>query len=167
VTLAPAGFGPVIQTAYVVEDIAKTEDFFTAQFGVFGWTRLPDVEFGPETCEYRGAPADFAAHISLAYLGDMQLELIQPTHGQSIYADFLASSGPGLHHVCVEPRDFEQSLHDAQANGAAITQRGTMADGAMEFAYLESPELGIGCIELVRIGEDMKAFFEAIKAGGR
>jgi len=164
VTLAPAGFGPVIQTAYVVADIDATEAFFTAQFGVRPWTRMPDVEFGPQTCEYRGEPADFTAHISLGYLGDMQLELIQPVRGKSIYADFLASNGPGLHHVCVEPADFTASLHDAEANGAVVTQRGTMGDGAMEFAYVEAPQLGIGCVELVRIGAPMQAFFEAIKA---
>ena len=152
------------QTAYVVADIAATETFFTAQFGVRPWTRMPDIFFGPETCEYRGEPADFTAHISLAYLGQMQLELIQPVRGTSIYTEFLARNGPGLHHVCVEPTDFDQTLADAEANGAEVTQRGTMGDGAMEFAYLEAPDLGIGCIELVRIGEPMRAFFEAIKA---
>lgn len=163
-SLAPSGFGPVIQTAYVVEDIAATEAFFTAQFGVRPWTRLPHVEFGPRTCEYRGEPADFTAHIALGYLGEMQLELIQPVRGVSIYTDFLASNGPGLHHVCVEPTDFTQTLYDAEANGATVTQRGTMGDGAMEFAYLEAPHLGIGCIELVRIGAPMRAFFDALKA---
>ena len=47
-------------------------------------------------------PADFVASISLSYLGDMQLELIEPVRGPNIYSDFLRDSGPGLHHICVE-----------------------------------------------------------------
>ena len=53
---------------------------------------MPDVHFGPDTCTYRGAPADFVANISLSYAGDMQLELIEPVSGDSIYSEFLRDS---------------------------------------------------------------------------
>lgn len=63
------------------------------------------VHFTPDTCSYRGEPADFVADIALSYAGDMQLELIAPVSGRSIYSEFLRDSGPGLHHICVEAAD--------------------------------------------------------------
>ena len=64
-------------------------------------------------CSYRGKPADFVASISLSYLGDMQLELIEPVSGANVYSDFLRDNGPGLHHICVEadsPEHFDAAL---------------------------------------------------------
>ncbi len=69
---------------------------------------MPDVHFAPDTCTYRGRPADFVAHISFSYAGDTQLELIAPVTGESVYTEFLDRAGPGLHHICVE-RSTERS----------------------------------------------------------
>jgi catechol 2,3-dioxygenase-like lactoylglutathione lyase family enzyme len=94
----------------------------------------------------------------------MQLELIEPRHGDSIYTEFLARSGPGLHHVCFEPPDFDAAVSAAQEQGIDIQQRGDMG-GAMRFAYLDATFAGVPCIELAEIGPDMRAFYEQIKLG--
>ena len=39
----------------------------------------------------------------------MQLELIAPVKGESIYTEFLDRGGPGLHHICVEAADTRPS----------------------------------------------------------
>ncbi|GAB3208459.1 VOC family protein [Nocardia tengchongensis] len=158
--------GPVTQIAWVVTDIEASERFLKTTMGAGGWMRMPDIHFAPETCRYRGEPADFTAHISLSYSGDTQLELIQPVRGKSIYTEFLERGGPGLHHVCMEPEDFDAALKDAAARGIPVVQRGDMG-GEMRFAYLDGTDSGVPYIELAEIGPNMRLFFEQIKKGAQ
>lgn len=155
--------GPIVQVAWVVDDIAAAEKLWATAFGIGPWTRLSDIHFDPETCTLRGEPADFTAHISLAYSGDLQLELIQPVRGASIYTEFLSAHGSGLHHVCFEVDDMDEAVASARASGLDVLQRGTMADGAMEFAYLDGSAAGAPYIELARIGPDMRAFLDDLR----
>ena len=114
-------FGSPVQTAWVTHDLDATETALTGLLGVKKWVRLPDIHFAPDSCSYLGAPADFVAHISLSYLGEMQFELIEPVRGPNIYSDFLQRSGPGLHHICVEAdtlEDFDAALASAAEQGA-------------------------------------------------
>lgn len=135
----------------------------STHLGVRGWTQMENIHFSPDTCTYLGAPADFVVHVSLAYLGDMQLELIQPVSGDSLYQEFVQSNGPGIHHVAFEPDDFESAIAQAESNGLQIVQAGAMADGMMEFAYVDGAAAGVPFIELIKVSDDMAAFFEAIK----
>lgn len=154
--------GPIVQTAWVTDDLAKTESHLIDHFGAGKWTRFESIAFGPDTCEYRGRPASFVADISLTYLGDMQLELIQPLEGESIYHDFLSAHGAGLHHICFETDDMEASLARAAAAGVEVAQRGSMA-GMMEFAYLDGAAAGVPYVEVARFGDDMRRIFDHIR----
>lgn len=160
-----SAWGPVTQIAWVTQDIEATEQFLSGTCGAGPWTRMPDIEFGA-TCEYRGATADFTAHISLSYLGDMQLELIEPRRGESIYTEFLRAAGPGLHHVCFEPHDFDDAVAAAKRSGIEIIQSGDMG-GAMRFAYLDAAHAGVPCVELAEISPGMRAFYDQIKLTAR
>lgn len=155
---------PMVQVAWVTDDLEATEKALGSQFGVTAWTRMGDVHFGPETCTYRGRPADFHALVSLAYSGELQLELIQPVSGESIYSEHLRAHGPGLHHTCFDVDDIDVAVDAASADGWECVQRGSMA-GLMEFAYLERPGSGTSTIELCRIGDDLRTMFAAMKGG--
>ena len=153
------------QIAWVTTDLDATETALTGLLGVRKWVRIPDVHFAPETCSYRGKPADFVASISLSYLGDMQLELISPVRGQNIYSDFLRDSGPGLHHICIEaasPEKFDQALAGAAENGAAVVQQGVMP-GGIQFAYVSAPQAGVPFVEIAYVSPEMRAFYDYIK----
>ena len=157
-TVTIALTGPATQLAWVVEDIEAAEAGCVFAGGTPSWTRLPDIHFGPETCRLRGEPADFVAHISLAYVGDLQLELIQPVSGESIYTEFLAAQGSGLHHACWEVDDL-----DAALAGTEPVQSGSMADGEIRFAYVEPGLPGFAAIELAQIGPGIRAFYDALR----
>ena len=159
-------FGPLTQLAWVVTDLDQTEQMLSSVHGVAAWTRMPGVEFGPDTCTFRGAPADFVADISLAYAGDLQLELIKPVRGESIYTEFLEARGPGLHHVCCEVPDMDAALAKAAADGLELIQAGSMG-GVMRFAYLDTSVAGCSFLELSQTGPELAAFYEAIKASSR
>ncbi|WP_163716478.1 VOC family protein [Mycobacterium timonense] len=155
-------YGVITQIAWVVEDLAATEDLLAQTCGAGSWTRMPDIEFG-SACQYRGQPADFAANISLTYLEDLQLELIQPTRGDSIYTEFLQSQGPGMHHLCFEPANYDAVIATARGDGIDIPQSGRIGD-SMRFAYLDCLTGRVPFIEIAEIGIGMRAFYEHIKA---
>ncbi|OBH08321.1 VOC family protein [Mycobacterium sp. E1747] len=153
------------QIAWVTADLDATETALTGLLGVRKWVRIPEVHFAPESCSYLGEPADFVASISLSYLGDMQLELIQPVRGKNIYSDFLRDSGQGLHHICMEAESTEQfdaALAEAVALGASIVQRGAMP-GGIQFAYVSAPQAAVPFVEFAYIAPEMRAFYDYIK----
>ncbi len=154
-----------VQIAWVTRDLAATEAVLTSLLGAKKWVRMPGVHFGPETCRYRGQPADFVADISLSYAGDTQLELIAPVSGLNIYTEFLDQSGPGLHHICVEAKDserFDAAVSDAEGNKLPVVMAGTMP-GGMRFAYVSAENSGVPYIEIAYIPPEIHAFFDQIK----
>ena len=159
--------GPIIQIAWVTDDLEATERLLSEQFGVGAWTRIRDVEFGAESTTLRGEPVSFTAHISLGYAGDLQLELIEPVSGPTIHAEFLAEHGPGLHHVCFGVDDLDAACAAAEAAGVPVLMRGSMMDGEIEFAYVDGSASGAPYVELARIGPDMQAFYDAVKQAAR
>ncbi|MDF2825284.1 MAG: lactoylglutathione lyase [Mycobacterium sp.] len=168
----------VVQIAWVTADLAATETALTNLLGVRKWVRIPEVHFAPDLNTYRGRPVDFVAGISMSYLGDMQLELIEPVRGgANIYSDFLDRHGAGLHHICVEAgvhtRDdgsdgtddaeaFDAALTEAVGHGAEIVAQGQMP-GGMRFAYLSNPDAGVPYLEIAHIPEAIRAFFDHIR----
>jgi len=151
--------GPITQLAWVVDDLDRAEAGTRPGGADVRWTRLPDVHFSPDSCWLRGQPADFVAHISLAYVGDLQLELIQPVRGESIYTEFLAEHGSGLHHGCWEVDDL-----DAALAGREPVQHGSMAGGELRFAYFEHDLPGLPFLELVQVGAMMRGFFDDLRS---
>lgn len=160
-TIAP---GPISQLSWVTDDLDATEQLLSTQFGIGAWTRIPGVRFGPEACTYRGAPCDAVADISMAYSGDLQLELIRPVSGDSVWSEFLSRDRPGLHHVCFYVDDLDQAVATATGQGLEVLMAGDMA-GPMRFAYLDGSAAGAPYIELAQLSPAMEEFFAAIKAG--
>jgi catechol 2,3-dioxygenase-like lactoylglutathione lyase family enzyme len=154
-----------VQIAWVTRDLDATEKALTTLLGAKKWVRIPSVHFAPDTCTFRGRPADFVAHISLSYAGDTQLELIAPVSGESIYTEFLDHAGAGLHHICVEAPDvdaFDAALADAESHGALVVQQGVMP-GGMRFAYVTAEAAGVPYIEIAHISPETRAFYDYIK----
>jgi catechol 2,3-dioxygenase-like lactoylglutathione lyase family enzyme len=155
-----------VQIAWVTPDLDATEAALTGLLGVKKWVRLPDVHFAPDTCTYLGQPADFRANIALSYLGDMQLELIQPISGDGPYLDFLRDHPTGgLHHICTEvpdPEQFDAALAAAVQRGADVVAHGVMP-GGMRFGYIADAAAGVPYLEIAHIPDEIKAFFDYIK----
>ena len=153
-----------VQIAWVTRDLDATEAALTALMGARTWVRMPGVHFGPDTCTYRGQPADHVADVALSYAGDIQLEVIAPVRGQSIYTEFLDRCGPGLHHVCRAAPDlesFDAAVAAAEREGTPVAMAGTMA--GMRFAYVTAPDAGVPYLEIAYVPAELAAFFDHIK----
>jgi hypothetical protein len=154
-----------VQIAWVTRHLDATEKALTTLLGAKKWVRMPGVRFGPDSCTYRGSPADFVADISLSYAGDTQLELIAPVRGESIYTEFLDHSGAGLHHICMQAADaeaFDAAVRAAEQHGAPVVQQGVMP-GGMRFAYVSAEPAGVPYLEIAHIPPEIRAFFDYVK----
>jgi catechol 2,3-dioxygenase-like lactoylglutathione lyase family enzyme len=153
-----------MQIAWVTRDLAASEDVLTGLLGARKWVQLTGMHFAPDACTFRDQPADFFVDVSLSYVGDMQLELIMPTQGESIYTEFLATNGPGLHHICIETESeeaFAAAVTAAAERGAPAVQKGLVS--GISFAYVSAPQSGVPYIEIVHLSADIRAFFEHVK----
>ena len=158
----PAAIAPYfVQVGYVVRDLQAAETWFEQTLGVPSFFRMENVTFGAD-CSYRGRPYDAAVHISLGYLGETQIELIQPVRGDSIYTEFLEQKGPGLHHLGFDVPDFAASLDALRQSGLEVVAQGQMGPGS-EFAYLDCKAHGTSLIEILGFDETMHGFMNQLK----
>jgi len=72
--------------------------------------------------------ADGATIVGLV-LGDVQIELLEPRDPDGPVAKFLATRGPGIHHVCYRVPHLERALERCRAAGYRLVddvpRRGT------------------------------------------
>jgi len=150
-----------VQMGYVVRDLAAAEAWFQSVLGVPAWTRMENMTFGAD-CRYRGRPADYAAHLSVGYLGDTQIELIEPVRGESLYTEFLESRGPGLHHLAFDVPDFDETVAALGENGLELIAVGAVGPGS-RFAYFDCESAQASVIEILDFDEGTRDFMEQLK----
>ncbi len=151
------------QVGYVVRDLAAAEAWFQKILGVPKWTRMENMAFGGD-CSYRGRPADYAAHLSIGYLGESQVELIEPLRGESLYTEFLDSKGPGLHHLAFDVPDFDATVSALAETGLELLAAGTTGPGS-RFAYFDCESAQASVIEILGFDEGTRAFMNQLKQG--
>lgn len=142
---SPVGLPPLSQIGIVVSDIDRTAAFYHSTFGIGPFAIIPEVKF--EGAILRGRPTSTSIKVAFAQSGSVQIELIQPLEGESIYAEFLAAKGEGLHHLGFEVDDFDGQLAAFKSKGIEPIFWHNM--GWMAFAYLGTDSIGGVMIELL------------------
>src|SRR5512133_865896 len=94
-------FNTFVQIGVVVADLDETiknlgEIFGIGPFRVIDWPPEGRTDIRKY---YYGEPGNFTARMAFTELGPVELELIQPVEGESIWADFLREKGGGIHHL--------------------------------------------------------------------
>ena len=90
----------------VVRDIEQALEVYQAALGL----PLKDV------MEIR----DQKVRVAFLPAGDSNVELVQPTSGDSGVAKFLDKRGEGIHHICIQVPDIESALARLQAHGVRL-----------------------------------------------
>jgi len=130
------------QIALVVRDLEAALRTYVHEYGIGPWEIY---EFNPDTLTEMvkdDEPAEFAFRLAVTMVGSVQWELIQPLDDRSIYAEFLATKGEGIHHVAVGVSSYGEALDTVRAKGRRVLQGGVY-QGAT-FAYLSTDEdLGV------------------------
>ena len=89
----------VDQIGIVVEDVEKAIEGYGTIIGSdnFKTFEYPDKSKKGKVY-YKGKSADYSIKVGFANVGGVEIELIQPLTGASIYKDFIRKHGPGIHH---------------------------------------------------------------------
>ncbi len=135
----------LMQVGVVVRDMDKAvERLQSFGFGPFEARTLP-----PDREEwYRGRPFLGKVKISMAELGDVQLELIQPAGDEGLHKEFLDEKGEGIQHVMFGVDDFEKEVASLTEKGAEVVLKANMP-GGRRIAYVDLNVGGI-LVELVQ-----------------
>lgn len=151
--LARVGAG-LFQQAFVVDDFTGAQQAMRASLGCGEFVTLPatDIEY-----DFRGGRTTCALEIGFARSGNVQIELLCPVRGIGLHSEFLASNGPGVHHLGFLVDDLDAEVAAAGALGFERVQGATF--GALHFCYLDTwDSLGL-YVELV---EDPEAMMMAL-----
>ncbi|MDR3210835.1 MAG: VOC family protein [Planctomycetota bacterium] len=128
--------GEIVQIAHLVRNLDATLEKYWKDFGMGPW----DLHtYGPHNVTntfYRGKPATHTYRIAVKWFGPIQMEVIQPLTGRSIYDEFLETKGEGLHHYKLYYADCAKAVADYQKKGYTVVQSGNI--GEDEFYYLDS-----------------------------
>jgi methylmalonyl-CoA/ethylmalonyl-CoA epimerase len=141
----------IVQVAIIVEDLEDAVENYWKLFGLSDWHFYTYGKPLVKRMTYHGEPTEYRMRVALGYLGPMRIELIEPLEGDTVYADFVAEHGYGVHHFGVLVDDMEEALAQTEAAGLAVTMDGAGfgRDGDGHYAYLDTEDkLGV-TIELI------------------
>jgi hypothetical protein len=130
-------FRTAIQIGVVVRDLDQSMAALTAVFGIGPFRVVECPPTGREKQQfYHGELARFRTRQAFADLGTVELELIQPLEGKTIWSDFLAERGPGIHHIRFNVPDHAALSAYLKDNGIGKTQEGAgIRDGTYWVNY--------------------------------
>ncbi len=132
----------------VVRDIEKAIAHFEALgFGPFAFDDEHKTFTIPFKGELHGKPAEWKTTISNAKMGDVELELLEPSEGDQALKETLDAQGEGLHHIGWLTDDIQGEIARATARGAKVWTSSFPA-GQPGFCYFEGSDIGNLAIEL-------------------
>lgn len=148
-------FRDLKQIGVVVGDLDRTLDVLSEVFGIVPFRTLywPPEDRPDFVRIYRGQPADFTCRVAFARLGALELEIIQPLEGRSIWSDFLHEHGPGIHHIRfnVHDRGIQQVIDYLAGQGIKVSQTGSGLRPGATWACFDT-EAAVGfCIEVSNV----------------
>jgi len=116
------------QIAFVTKDLEKAMQSWIDNLKIGPWTVLTFTEKSVKNLKVDAKPVaePFKFLIAISWIGEMQLEIIQPVYGPTIYNDFLERRGEGLHHIKEQVHDdqIQHVLAEYREKGIGIMQTG-------------------------------------------
>jgi methylmalonyl-CoA/ethylmalonyl-CoA epimerase len=129
------------QIAWVTRDLEKSMKAWVDNLKVGPWEVLTFTE---KTLNYldvdgKRVTEPFKFLIGISWIGEIQVELIQPVYGPMIYEAFIQKHGEGLHHFKerISQDDIEGVLKEYQEKGIEVTQTGQFKE---DFHYYLNTE---------------------------
>jgi methylmalonyl-CoA/ethylmalonyl-CoA epimerase len=118
----------IYQIAWVTRDLEKSMKAWVENLKIGPWTVLT---FTNQSLKYlkvddKTVSEPFKFLIGISWIGDMQLELIEPVYGPTIYEAFIQKHGEGLHHIKERIADdaMEGVVQGYRDQGIGVTQTG-------------------------------------------
>ena len=121
---------------------------------------LPDLESGTNFwVDALGLPLENIEdvpeqQVKIAFLpvGNSHVELLEPTNDTSGIAVYLQKRGPGLHHICLEVDDIEETLAQLkEANIPLIDEEPKPGKDGKKLAFIHPKGTGGVLVELYQL----------------
>jgi methylmalonyl-CoA/ethylmalonyl-CoA epimerase len=151
-----SSFARLHHVGVVVKDIHKAIAFFESLgIGPFGAPGGQKTFADSFKGELHGRPAVWTTTISNAKIGDVELELLEPTRGAQALREALDATGEGLHHIGFITDDLDAEIANFKKNGVGIW---TLArePGGGGFLYSNPTPVGGIAIEFRKMGAPPK-----------
>ena len=139
-----SGFKTLTQISVITADIETTTSALERCLypGHFKMLTLDAPQLFHRT--YSGEPSDWSAKVGLTWIGGIQLEIIQPMSGRTVYKDYLDRTGRqhGIEHIFLE-RDadsYEATLKRLSQAGYPLVQQAQM-NAAGKLGIMPMPAL--------------------------
>jgi methylmalonyl-CoA/ethylmalonyl-CoA epimerase len=135
------------QVGIIVRDVQQWAEILYKLLGIgpFRVLEWPIEGIDPQST-YHGQPRSYRIRLGFARSGATQIELIEPLDDQSIWSDFLARHGPGLHHFRMTVSNFDEMVAALEAAGMKNIASGTGAHLGSKWAYFDTGELLDGLV---------------------
>jgi len=133
---------PCVQVGVVVKDLDRTIRALSEIFGLgpFRTITYPPADRKDIQRFYYGKPGNFSARMAFTDLGSIELEIIQPLAGESIWADFLREHGEGIHHIRFNVYDLDPVIQHLAQNGIGVGQMGSGLRPGTTWANFDSQD---------------------------
>ena len=123
------------QIAIVVKDLQLVAENYWKILGIGPWSIFDWESPLVYDRKYYGKATWAREKIALAQVGDVQLELVQPVDGDSIYQDWLDAHGEGLHHLNFLVDDVDEAEAILAREGFPSIQSGKFGPKEQKGAY--------------------------------
>ncbi len=145
-------FKDFAQIGIVVRDLDKTIQVLSEVFGLgpFRTITYPPPDRTDIARQYHGKPGNFSYRQAFASLGPVELELIQPLEGESVWADFLAEHGQGIHHIRFNVEELQPVVEHLADNGIEIGQMGSGLRPGTQWAVFDTESAAGFAIEVMK-----------------
>jgi len=136
----------IIQVGILVKDVEETARKLQKLMGI-GPFKIMEPDYRDLT--FHGKVGKFKIRLGLAQAGSIQIELMQPLYGETIYNEFAERKGYGLHHLGIRTVNMERSMQEMEAMGFHVIQSGNRE--GVKWAYLSTEEQTGVVFELLEI----------------
>lgn len=109
----------IVQIGIVVPSVDAAVRNYADLLGISDWNiNYVDTDAGKgRNFHVGGQNVAVKAKIAWTRVGDMELELIEPQDDTSIYAEYLRTNGPGVHHLMFGTDDYQHTLENMDRIG--------------------------------------------------
>jgi methylmalonyl-CoA/ethylmalonyl-CoA epimerase len=133
--MPPPMFTETLQIGIVVRSLEEAMRIHVHEYGIGPWSVIEMNPSNVDDMEKGGRPEQYAMRTAVTMVGSVQWELIEPIGENTIYSEFLAEHGEGLHHVLVKVPSFDGAAAALEAKGRPLLMGGNYK-GKIRYGYL-------------------------------
>ena len=130
-------FSQLHHISIVVKDIYKAVEYYES-IGIGPFKSYPPIKEYVKI-DVPDKEGFYDLTIRCARIGPVELQLIQPGKGKSLYKDFLEKRGEGVYHLGFVVEDIDGSEAEVKSLGLGVISSGRRENGS-GFSYLDTAD---------------------------